>query len=46
MKMKRYTADTMVEAMKKVRSDIGDEAIILSSNVVKTKGFFGFFKKK
>jgi flagellar biosynthesis protein FlhF len=46
MKMKRYTADTMVDAMKKVRSDIGDEAIILSSNVVKTKGVFGFFKKK
>ena len=46
MKMKRYTADTMVDAMKKVRADFGDDAIILSSNVVKTKGFLGFFKKK
>ena len=46
MKMKSYTADTMVDAMKKVRSDFGDDAIILSSNVVKSKGFLGFFKKK
>lgn len=44
--MKKYTADTMVEAMKKVRADYGDHAIILSSNVVQSKGFLGFFKKK
>jgi flagellar biosynthesis protein FlhF len=46
MKMKKYTADTMVEAMKKVRADFGDDAIILSSNVVTSKGFLGFFQKK
>lgn len=46
MNMKRYTADTMVNAMKKVRADFGDDAIILSSNVVKSKGFFGLFQKK
>lgn len=46
MKMKKYTADTMVEAMKKVRSDFGEDAVILSSNVVKTNGFLGLFKKK
>lgn len=46
MKMKKYTADTMVEAMKKVRSDFGDDAVILSSSVVKSKGFLGFFRKK
>ena len=46
MKMKKYTADTMVEAMKKVRADFGDDAVILSSNVVTTKGFLGFFQKK
>ncbi len=46
MKMKKYTADTMVEAMKKVRMDFGDDAIILSSTVVKSKGFLGFYKKK
>lgn len=46
MKMKKYTAETMVDAMKKVRMDFGDDAIILSSNVVKSKGFLGLFKKK
>ncbi|MHA6258726.1 flagellar biosynthesis protein FlhF [Sporosarcina sp. CAU 1771] len=46
MKMKKYTADTMVNAMKKVRADFGDDAIILSSTVVKSKGFLGLFKKK
>ncbi|MEK5039532.1 flagellar biosynthesis protein FlhF [Sporosarcina sp. FSL K6-3457] len=46
MKMKKYTAETMVEVMKKVRADFGDDAIILSSTVVNTKGFLGFFKKK
>lgn len=46
MNMKKYTADTMVEAMQKVRADFGDHAIILSSNVVESKGFFGLFKKK
>ncbi|MFS0574209.1 flagellar biosynthesis protein FlhF [Sporosarcina sp. 179-K 3D1 HS] len=45
MKTKKYSADTMVEAMKKVRHDFGDDAIILSSNVVKSKGFLGLFKK-
>ncbi|MFC5603081.1 flagellar biosynthesis protein FlhF [Sporosarcina koreensis] len=46
MKMKKYTADTMVEAMKKVRADFGDDAVILSSNVITSKGFLGFFRKK
>ena len=43
MNMKKYTADTMVEAMKKVRADFGDDAIILSSNVVNSKGYSWFF---
>ncbi|MDN4607446.1 flagellar biosynthesis protein FlhF [Sporosarcina highlanderae] len=46
MKMKKYTADTMVEAMKQVRKDLGDEAVILSSSVVKSKGFLGLFRRK
>lgn len=36
----------MVDAMKKVRSDFGDDAIILSSTVVKSRGFLGLFKKR
>ncbi|PIC81383.1 flagellar biosynthesis protein FlhF [Sporosarcina sp. P18a] len=46
MKMKKYTASTMVDAMAKVREDFGDDAIILSSNVTKTKGFLGLFRKR
>ncbi|WP_339249724.1 flagellar biosynthesis protein FlhF [Sporosarcina sp. FSL W8-0480] len=46
MKMKKYTAETMVEAMKQVRKDLGEEAVILSSSVVKSKGFLGMFRKK
>ena len=46
MKMKKYSADTMVDVMKKVRMDFGDDAIILSSTVVKSNGILGFFKKK
>lgn len=45
MNTKRYKAETMVEVMKQVRADFGDDAIILSSTVVKTKGFLGLFKK-
>lgn len=46
MKMKKYTAVTMTEAMSKVRADLGDDAVILNSKVVYTKGFLGLFKKK
>lgn len=46
MKMKKYTADSMTEAMSKVRVDLGDEAVILNSKVVYSKGFLGLFKKK
>lgn len=46
MKMKRYKAPSMVEAMKKVRGDFGEDAVILSSEVVYSKGFLGLFKQK
>ncbi|MFJ7824936.1 flagellar biosynthesis protein FlhF [Psychrobacillus sp. NPDC096623] len=46
MKMKKYTASTMPEAMKLIRKELGDEAVILSSKVVFSKGFIGLFKKK
>ncbi|WP_277584179.1 flagellar biosynthesis protein FlhF [Psychrobacillus antarcticus] len=46
MKMKKYTASTMPEAMKLIRKDLGDDAVILSSKVVFSKGFLGMFKKK
>ncbi|WP_025785030.1 flagellar biosynthesis protein FlhF [Sporosarcina sp. D27] len=46
MKMKKYTADTMVQAMEKIRQDFGEDSVILSSNIVQSKGFLGLFKKK
>lgn len=36
----------MPEAMKLIRKELGDEAVILSSKVVFSKGFIGLFKKK
>lgn len=46
MKMKKYTADTMVQAMEKIRQDFGEDSVILSSTIVQSKGFLGLFKKK
>lgn len=46
MKVKKYTAPTMPEAMKIVRSELGRSAVILNSREQKTKGFLGLFKKK
>ena len=36
----------MPEAMKLIRKELGDDAVILSSKVVFSKGFLGLFKKK
>lgn len=36
----------MPEAMKLIRSELGNDAIILNSRVIQTDGFLGFFKKR
>lgn len=46
MKVKKYTAQTMSEAMEKVRKELGVKAVILHSKQAKTKGFLGLFRKK
>lgn len=46
MKVKKYTAQSMPEAMKKVRAELGNDAVILNSKVVHTGGFLGLFKKR
>ncbi|WP_175615296.1 flagellar biosynthesis protein FlhF, partial [Piscibacillus halophilus] len=46
MKVKKYTAPTMPEAMKVVRHDLGKSAVILNSREQKTKGFLGLFRRK
>ena len=46
MKMKKYTAPSIAEAMKLVRADLGDDAVIINSKVVVTKKLFGLVKQK
>ncbi|WP_137789651.1 flagellar biosynthesis protein FlhF [Bacillus sp. E(2018)] len=46
MKVKKYTAQNLPEAMKLVRSDLGSGAVILNTREVQVGGFFGFFTKK
>ena len=36
----------MIEAMKLIRKELGNDAIILNSRVIQTNGFLGFFRKK
>ncbi|MGD6942144.1 flagellar biosynthesis protein FlhF [Cytobacillus gottheilii] len=46
MKVKKYVAESMPEAMKKIRAELGNDAVILNSRVIQTGGFLGFFKKQ
>jgi flagellar biosynthesis protein FlhF len=46
MKVKKYVAPSMPEAMKKIRAELGKDAVILNSKIVHTGGLFGFFTKK
>jgi flagellar biosynthesis protein FlhF len=46
LKVMKYVAPTMNEAMKKVRNDLGEDAVILNSKVLSSGGVFGLFKKR
>lgn len=46
MKVKKYIAPNMQEAMKKIKNELGHDAVILNSKVVHTGGVFGLFMKK
>lgn len=46
MKMKKYNAPSIAEAMKLIRAELGDDAVILNSKVVVTKKLFGLIKQK
>ncbi len=45
MKIKKYTGDTIQDAMDKLKEDLGPNAVVLNSRVIKSEGFFRFFKK-
>jgi flagellar biosynthesis protein FlhF len=46
MKVKKIVAASMPEAINRVKKELGEEAVILSSNVLWSKGILGLFKKK
>ncbi|KAB2337527.1 flagellar biosynthesis protein FlhF [Cytobacillus depressus] len=46
MKVKKYTASSMAEAMKQIRVELGSDAVILNSREVQSGGFLGLFKKR
>ncbi|MGD6803038.1 flagellar biosynthesis protein FlhF [Rossellomorea aquimaris] len=46
MKVKKIIAPTMPEAMKNIRAELGEGAVILNSKIIYTGGFLGLFKKK
>lgn len=46
MKLKKFVAKTMPEAMQQVRKELGTDAVILNSKTIETGGFLGLFKKK
>ena len=46
MKMKKFTAPSIAEAMKQIRIELGDDAVIINSKVVISKKFFGLVQKK
>ncbi|MFP7732802.1 flagellar biosynthesis protein FlhF [Priestia aryabhattai] len=45
MKVKKYVVGSMSQAMKAIRSDLGEEAVILHSKQIQTGGFLGLFTK-
>lgn len=46
MRVKRYVVDTMPDAMHSIRSELGSDAVILSTKEIKIGGFLGMFQKK
>ncbi|MNB64156.1 Flagellar biosynthesis protein FlhF [compost metagenome] len=46
MRVKRYVVDNMPDAMHSIRTELGSDAVILSTKEIKTGGFMGMFKKK
>jgi len=46
MKIKKYEAPTIEEALAQVKADLGRDAVILNTKKVPPKGLFSFFKKE
>jgi flagellar biosynthesis protein FlhF len=46
MRVKRYVVDSMPDALQKIRSDLGKDAVILNTKEIRFGGFLGLFGKK
>jgi len=46
MKIKKYLAKSMPEAMQQIRKELGSDAVILQSKEIKKGGILGLFKNK
>jgi hypothetical protein len=46
MQIKRFEADDMTEALRLVKREFGDDAVILSAKEVRPGGFFSALRKK
>jgi flagellar biosynthesis protein FlhF len=46
MRVKRYVVDSMPDALQKIRSDLGKDAVILNTKDIRSGGFLGLFGKK
>ncbi|MDQ0270211.1 flagellar biosynthesis protein FlhF [Cytobacillus purgationiresistens] len=46
MKVKKFIASSMPEAMKQIRAELGNDAVILNTRNIKTGGFLGLFQKE
>jgi flagellar biosynthesis protein FlhF len=46
MKVQKFIASNMIEAMKKIRQELGEDAVILNSKQVSIGRMFGLIKKK
>lgn len=46
MRVKRYLVDSMPDAMQKIRSELGKNAVILQTKEIRSGGFLGMFSKK
>ncbi|WP_282941833.1 flagellar biosynthesis protein FlhF [Paenibacillus sp. RC67] len=46
MRVKRYVVDSMPDALQKIRTDLGKDAVILNTKEIRSGGFLGMFSKK
>ncbi|TXK81958.1 flagellar biosynthesis protein FlhF [Paenibacillus sp. N3.4] len=46
MRVKRYVVDSMPDALQKIRTDLGKDAVILNTKEIRTGGFLGLFSKR